>query len=186
MHELVRITDGRAFLLFTSHRMMQRVHALLAPKLTQPVLLQGDKPKHLLVEEFKRRVGSVLFATASFWEGVDVVGEALSLVVIDKLPFSPPDDPLVAARAGLLEDAGQDAFVHYHVPRAALALAQGFGRLIRHRGDRGVVALLDRRAVTKPYGRRVLAGLPADCPRTALLDDVRTFWTRQTMLPLVG
>jgi len=186
MHELVRITDGRAFLLFTSHRMMQRVHALLAPKLTQPVLLQGDKPKHLLVEEFKRRVGSVLFATASFWEGVDVVGEALSLVVIDKLPFSPPDDPLVAARAGLLEDAGQDAFVHYHVPRAALALAQGFGRLIRHRGDRGVVALLDRRAVTKPYGRRVLAGLPADCPRTALLDDVRTFWTRQTMLPLIG
>jgi ATP-dependent DNA helicase DinG len=115
-----------------------------------------------------------------------VVGEALSLVVIDKLPFSPPDDPLVAARAALLEDAGQDAFVHYHVPRAALALAQGFGRLIRHRGDRGVVALLDKRAVTKPYGRRVLAGLPADCPRTQLLDDVRTFWTRQAMLPLVG
>jgi ATP-dependent DNA helicase DinG len=186
MLELVQITDGRAFLLFTSHRMMQRVHALLAPKLKQPVLLQGDKPKHLLVEEFKRRIGSVLFATASFWEGVDVVGEALSLVVIDKLPFSPPDDPLVAARAALLEDAGQDAFVHYHVPRAALALAQGFGRLIRHRGDRGVVALLDKRAVTKPYGRRVLAGLPADCPRTQLLDDVRTFWTRQTMLPLVG
>ncbi|MCU1282959.1 MAG: helicase c2, partial [bacterium] len=186
MLELVQITDGRAFLLFTSHRMMQRVHALLAPKLKQPVLLQGDKPKHLLVEEFKRRVGSVLFATASFWEGVDVVGEALSLVVIDKLPFAPPDDPLIAARAGLLEDAGQDAFVHYHVPRAALALAQGFGRLIRHRSDRGVVALLDKRAVTKPYGRRVLAGLPPDCPRTQLLDDVRTFWTRQTMLPLVG
>jgi len=186
MLELVQITDGRAFLLFTSHRMMQKVYALLAPKLKQPVLLQGDKPKHLLVEEFKRHVGSVLFATASFWEGVDVVGEALSLVVIDKLPFSPPDDPLVAARAGLLEDEGQDPFVHYHVPRAALALAQGFGRLIRHRGDRGVVALLDKRAVTKPYGRRVLAGLPADCPRTQLLDDVRTFWTRQTMLPLVG
>jgi ATP-dependent DNA helicase DinG len=186
MLELVQITDGRAFLLFTSHRMMQKVYALLAPKLKQPVLLQGDKPKHLLVEEFKRRVGSVLFATASFWEGVDVVGEALSLVVIDKLPFSPPDDPLVAARAGLLEDEGQDPFVHYHVPRAALALAQGFGRLIRHRSDRGIVALLDKRAVTKPYGRRVLAGLPADCPRTQLLDDVRTFWTRQTMLPLVG
>jgi ATP-dependent DNA helicase DinG len=186
MLELVQITDGRAFLLFTSHRMMQRVHALLAPKLKQPVLLQGDKPKHLLVEEFKRRLGSVLFATASFWEGVDVVGEALSLVVIDKMPFSPPDDPLVAARAALLADAGQDPFVHYHVPRAALALAQGFGRLIRHRGDRGVVALLDKRAVTKPYGRRVLAGLPPDCPRTQLLDDVRTFWTRQTMLPLVG
>jgi ATP-dependent DNA helicase DinG len=185
MGELVGITDGRAFLLFTSHRMMQRVHALLAPELRQPVLLQGDKPKHLLVEEFKRRVGSVLFATASFWEGVDVVGEALSLVVIDKLPFSPPDDPLVAARAALIEDGGQDPFVHYHVPRAALALAQGFGRLIRHRGDRGIVALLDRRAVTRGYGRRVLAGLPSDCPRTHRLDDVRTFWKRQTELPLM-
>ena len=170
-----QITDGRAFLLFTSHRMMQRVHALLAPTLAQPVLLQGDKPKHLLVEEFKRRVGSVLFATASFWEGVDVVGEALSLVVIDKLPFSPPDDPLVAARAGLLEDAGQDPFVHYHVPRAALALAQGFGRLIRHRGDRGVVALLDKRAVDQALraarARRPAARLSAHAAprRRALL-----------------
>ncbi|MDB4967988.1 MAG: DinG family ATP-dependent helicase YoaA [Myxococcales bacterium] len=186
IHELVNITDGRAFLLFTSHRQMQRVHQLLAHKLKQPVLLQGDKPKHLLIEEFKRRIGSVLFATASFWEGVDVVGEALSLVVIDKLPFSPPDDPLVAARAGLLEDAGQDPFSSYHVPRAALALAQGFGRLIRHRSDRGVVALLDRRAVTRSYGRKVLAGLPPDCPRTQLLEDVRAFWTRQTQLPLVA
>lgn len=185
MLELTAITDGRAFLLFTSHRMMQRVHALLAPRLLQKVLLQGDKPKHLLVEEFKRRP-SVLFATASFWEGVDVVGDALSLVVIDKMPFAPPDDPLVAARAGLLADEGQDPFVHYHVPRAALALAQGFGRLIRHRGDRGIVALLDKRAIVKPYGRRVLAGLPADCPRTQRLDEVRDFWARQTMLPLVG
>jgi ATP-dependent DNA helicase DinG len=185
MLDLVQVTDGRAFLLFTSHRQMQRVHAILAPKIKQQVLLQGQQPKHLLVEAFKKQP-SVLFATASFWEGVDVVGEALSLVVIDKMPFSPPDDPLVAARAGLLEDAGQDPFVHYHVPRAALALAQGFGRLIRHRGDRGIVALLDKRAVVKPYGRRVLAGLPAECPRTQLLDDVRTFWTRQTQLPLVG
>src|SRR3954454_23795267 len=137
MLELAQITDGRAFLLFTSHRMMQKVYALLAPKLKQPVLLQGDKPKHLLVEEFKRNVGSVLFATASFWEGVDVVGEALSLVVIDKLPFSPPDDPLVSARGQRLEEDGRDPFGVYQVPRAALALAQGFGRLIRHREDRG-------------------------------------------------
>ncbi len=185
MLELVQISDGRAFLLFTSHRQMQRVHAILAPKIAQQVLLQGQQPKHLLVEAFKKRP-SVLFATASFWEGVDVVGDALSLVVIDKLPFAPPDDPLVAARAGLLEDAGQDPFVQYHVPRAALALAQGFGRLIRHRSDRGVVALLDKRAVTKPYGRRVLAGLPADCPRTHQLDDVRAFFARQAALPLVG
>ncbi len=178
MRELVEITDGRAFLLFTSHRQLERVHALLAPRLKQPVLMQGEKPKHLLVEEFKRRVGSVLFATASFWEGVDVVGEALSLVVIDKLPFAPPDDPIVAARAARLEDDGQDPFSAYQVPRAALALAQGFGRLIRHRGDRGIVALLDRRASTKGYGKRVLAGLPAECPRTAALDDVRKFWQR--------
>jgi ATP-dependent DNA helicase DinG len=178
MRELVEITDGRAFLLFTSHRQLERVHKLLAPRLRQPVLVQGEKPKHLLVEEFKRNVGSVLFATASFWEGVDVVGEALSLVVIDKLPFAPPDDPIVAARVARLEDEGHEPFTAYQVPRAALALAQGFGRLIRHRGDRGIVALLDRRASTKGYGRRVLAGLPAECPRTASLDEVRAFWTR--------
>jgi ATP-dependent DNA helicase DinG len=178
MRELIDITDGRAFLLFTSHRMMQRVHAILAPTLKQPVLLQGEQPKHLLVEAFKRKLGSVLFATASFWEGVDVVGEALSLVVIDKLPFAPPDDPLIAARAAQLVDQERDPFLDYHVPRAALALAQGFGRLIRHRGDRGIVALLDRRAATRGYGGKVLAGLPADCPRTGALDDVRAFWTR--------
>jgi ATP-dependent DNA helicase DinG len=178
MRELIDITDGRAFLLFTSHRMMQKVHALLAPTLKQPVLLQGEQPKHLLVETFKRRLGSVLFATASFWEGVDVVGEALSLVVIDKLPFAPPDDPLIAARAAQLVDQERDPFLDYHVPRAALALAQGFGRLIRHRGDRGIVALLDRRAATRGYGQKVLAGLPADCPRTGALDDVRAFWTQ--------
>jgi ATP-dependent DNA helicase DinG len=178
MAELVEITDGRAFLLFTSHKQLRRVHQLLAPRLRRPVLMQGDKPKHLLIEAFKRDLGSVLFATASFWEGVDVVGEALSLVVIDKLPFSPPDDPLVAARSRRLEEDGQDPFGTYHIPRAALALAQGFGRLIRHRSDRGIVALLDKRAATRGYGKKVLAGLPPDCPRTAALDDVRRFWKR--------
>jgi ATP-dependent DNA helicase DinG len=176
MEDLIKITHGRAFLLFTSHRQLKRVYERLAPRLTQRVLVQGEKPKHLLVEEFRREVGSVLFATASFWEGVDVVGEALSLVVIDKLPFAPPDDPLVAARAHRLEEDGRDPFANYHVPRAALALAQGFGRLIRHREDRGIVALLDRRATKKSYGRRVLAGLPPDCRRTASLDDVKIFW----------
>jgi ATP-dependent DNA helicase DinG len=178
MEELVKITDGRAFLLFTSHRQMQKVHELLSPRLTQPVLLQGDKPKHLLIEEFKRTPGAVLFATASFWEGVDVVGEALSLVVIDKLPFAPPDDPLVSARSRRLEEDGHDPFGGYHVPRAALQLAQGFGRLIRHREDRGIVALLDKRASTKGYGRRVLASLPRECPRTDKLVEVRSFWGR--------
>jgi ATP-dependent DNA helicase DinG len=176
MRELVEISGGRAFLLFTSHRQMQAVHKLLLPKLRHPVLLQGEKPKHLLVEEFKRTPGAVLFATASFWEGVDVAGDALSLVVIDKLPFSPPDDPLVAARARRLEEEGREPFATYHVPRAALQLAQGFGRLIRHREDRGIVALLDRRATLKGYGRRVLASLPRECRRTAALDEVRAFF----------
>jgi ATP-dependent DNA helicase DinG len=176
MLALVEITDGRAFLLFTSHRQLRRTHELLAPRITQPVLVQGEKPKHLLVEEFKRNVGCVLFATASFWEGVDVIGEALSLVVIDKLPFAPPDDPLVAARARRLEEEGVDPFASYQLPRAALALAQGFGRLIRHRDDRGIVALLDRRATTRGYGARALAGLPPDCPRATSLDEVRRFW----------
>jgi ATP-dependent DNA helicase DinG len=176
MGELVRITDGRAFLLFTSTRQMKRVYEILRPKLSQPCLLQGERSKHLLVEDFKRKVGSVLFATASFWEGVDVAGEALSLVVIDKLPFAPPDDPLVAARARRLEEQGADPFDAYHVPRAALALAQGFGRLIRRRDDRGIVALLDKRATTRGYGRRVLSGLPLECPRTDALSDVENFW----------
>jgi ATP-dependent DNA helicase DinG len=173
---LLTASGGRAFLLFTSHRQMQNVHKLLAPRLDLPVLLQGDRPKHLLLEEFRARP-SVLFATASFWEGVDVIGDALSLVVIDKLPFAPPDDPLVAARCRRLEEEGEDAFGAYQIPQAALALAQGFGRLIRHRGDRGVVALLDRRATTRGYGRRVLASLPEECPRTANLEEVCNFLT---------
>jgi ATP-dependent DNA helicase DinG len=173
---LVGFSRGRAFLLFTSHKQLRRVHALLTDRLRHPLLVQGDQPKHVLLDAFKARPGSVLFGTASFWEGVDVVGDALSLVVIDKLPFQPPDDPLVAARAARLEDEGQDPFQRYHVPRAALQLAQGFGRLIRHRGDRGVVALLDCRASTRSYGRRVLGGLPADCPRTSSLEEVGRFF----------
>jgi ATP-dependent DNA helicase DinG len=164
-------------LLFTSHRQMNAVHLRLKGRIEQPVLVQGERPKHHLVEDFRQRP-SVLFATSSFWEGVDVPGDALSLVVIDKLPFSPPDDPLLLARSARLEQDGRDPFVHYHVPRAALALAQGFGRLIRTRADRGVVAILDRRASTRSYGRRVLSSLPVDCPRTASLEDVRRFRER--------
>ena len=176
MFELVEIFGGRTFLLFTSHRQMNAVHQRLRHRIEQTVLVQGERPKHLLVEAFRKKP-SVLFATSSFWEGVDVPGDALSLVVIDKLPFSPPDDPLLLARSGRLEQAGQDAFLGYHVPRAALALAQGFGRLIRTRADRGVVAILDRRAATRSYGRRVLSSLPTDCPRTSSLEEVRAFWS---------
>jgi ATP-dependent DNA helicase DinG len=174
---LVAASGGRAFLLFTSHRHMLAAHALLAPRFAAmglPVLLQGEQPKHLLLERFRARP-TVLLATGSFWEGVDVVGEALQLVVIDKLPFAPPDDPLVAARARRVEEEGRSGFADYQVPQAALSLAQGFGRLIRHRRDRGVVAILDSRASTRGYGARVLSSLPADCPRTADLDEACRF-----------
>src|SRR5579885_3619248 len=151
MRRLVEASDGRAFLLFSSRNALDTVYGHLQEPLEDDgfsLIVQGGRlGRSEMVRQFRETPRAVLFGLKSFWEGVDVVGEALSLVVIDKLPFSPPDDPLVAARAGLLEDAGQDAFVHYHVPRAALALAQGFGRLIRHRSDRGVVALCDKRAV---------------------------------------
>lgn len=176
MFDLVNITDGRAFLLFTSHRAMQRAYELLRPRLKQPLLLQGERSKHLLAEAFRQQIGSVLFATQSFWEGVDVPGEALSLVVIDKLPFEPPDDPVVVARSRRLEEQGHDPFANYQVPRAALSLAQGFGRLIRTRTDRGIVALLDRRATRRSYGKSVLSSLPPECPRTPSLEAVRAFW----------
>lgn len=178
MARLVEASQGRAFLLFTSHRQMQAVARLLHGRIAGPMLIQGDQPKAVLLERFRQRP-SVLFATASFWEGVDVVGEALILVVIDKLPFLPPDDPLVAARLRQLEDEGLDPFAHYQIPQAALALAQGFGRLIRHRTDYGVVALLDRRAATRSYGPRVLASLPEGCRRTEHLDDVCLFFAEK-------
>ena len=175
MEELVRASRGRAFLLFTSHRALNAVARLLEGRLEQPMLVQGERPKRALLDEFRARP-SVLLATQSFWEGVDVVGDALQLVAIDKLPFAPPDDPLVAARCRRLEEAGHDPFGEYSVPQAALQLAQGFGRLIRHRADRGVVALLDRRAATRAYGQRVLSSLPRECRRTHALADVQRFF----------
>jgi len=156
---LVEVTAGRAFVLFTSLRNMERVHALLSGRLPYQVLLQGDAPKPVLLDAFQS-TPSVLFASASFWEGVDVPGDALSLVVLDKLPFAAPTHPVVAARIEALEQAGREPFSSYQLPEAALALRQGFGRLIRTRTDRGIVALLDVRVGRKAYGRQLLAGLP--------------------------
>jgi ATP-dependent DNA helicase DinG len=156
---LTELSGGRAFVLFTSLRNMDAVHGLLADRLPWPVLKQGDAPKHVLLEAF-RAEPSVLFASHSFWEGVDVPGEALSLVVMDKLPFASPGHPLTAARIEKLQEQGEEPFSAYQLPEAALALRQGFGRLIRTRADRGIVALLDVRVSRRAYGRLLVQSLP--------------------------
>jgi ATP-dependent DNA helicase DinG len=178
MAELATITGGRALLLFTSFKNLRAAEAYLRRKTKFPLLVQGEKPRHVLLAELRAHIGSVLLATQSFWEGVDVPGEALSLVVIDKIPFDVPDDPLMAARADHVRESGGDPFEQLHVPRAALALKQGFGRLIRSHGDFGIVAIMDGRLLRKTYGGKLLASLPPDCPRTETLEDVAAFWAR--------
>jgi ATP-dependent DNA helicase DinG len=175
LRELLPITAGRAFVLFTSLRNMRAVHALLEEELPWQVLLQGDQPKQQLLKRFREKP-SVLFASQSFWEGVDVPGDALSMVVIDKLPFASPSEPLVAARIDKLRSAGEDAFYGYQVPQAALALKQGFGRLIRTSTDRGIVAVLDARMTRKGYGRLFVETLP-HCQMLRTPESARAFWT---------
>lgn len=175
--ELIKITGGGAFVLCTSLRMMHELHAACAPELQPKPLVQGMAPKTELLEAFKAREHGVLFASASFWEGVDVPGDALRLVIIDKLPFEVPSDPLVRARCERMDERGENAFMNYLVPNAALALKQGFGRLIRTASDRGIVAVLDRRLTSKGYGRVFLKSLP-DASRCGSLAEVRAFWER--------
>ena len=172
---LLEIAGGRTLVLFTSYRNLEAARDLLRGRLPFPLLCQGDQPRSTLLEQFRNDVESVLLATASFWEGVDVVGEALSMVIIDKLPFAVPDDPLTAARVDLLRRRGASPFADYQLPQATLALKQGFGRLIRHRSDRGVVAILDRRVAQKGYGKVMLRSLPP-VPASLDLDDVRVFF----------
>lgn len=171
---LIALAKGRTFVLFTSFRQMNEVHRRLASRIPYQVLLQGQKPKGALVRDFKEKP-SVLFATQSFWEGVDVQGDMLSMVVIDKLPFASPGDPLVAARLQAIEERGGSAFGEYQLPAAAIALKQGFGRLIRSRKDTGAVAILDRRLWTKGYGGYLRKSLPA-CPTFDRFGDLKGWW----------
>jgi ATP-dependent DNA helicase DinG len=158
--EILRRTRGRAFVLFTSYATMRAVQAIAELALDYPILAQGGAPRSQLLTQFRETPHSVLFATSSFWQGVDVVGDSLSCVIIDKLPFASPGDPITAARIDAIRARGGDPFGEYQVPLAILALQQGLGRLIRHRTDRGVLAVLDPRLRTKGYGRRFVASLP--------------------------
>jgi len=175
IRRLLEITRGRAFVLFTSYAQMNDIYQRLLGELEFPVLLQGDAPKTALLEEFRLTPNAVLFATASFWQGVDVQGEQLSCVIIDRLPFSVPTDPVVAARVKSIDADGGNAFFQYQVPGAVITLKQGFGRLIRSLRDRGVLALLDNRILRKAYGRVFLESLP-NYRRTTDLHSIAQFF----------
>ncbi len=157
---LLRVSRGRAFVLFTSYANMHAVAERIAGEVPYPVLVQGEAPRGALLETFRRTPGAVLLATASFWQGVDVAGEQLSCVIIDKLPFASPSDPVVEARIDRIKTRGGNPFVDYQVPVAILMLKQGLGRLIRSASDRGILAVLDSRLVERHYGRRFLDSLP--------------------------
>jgi len=173
--ELLKITRGRAFCLFTSYAQMQQVHDRLLGELDFPMLLQGTAPRRALLEEFRSTPHAVLFATAAFWQGVDVQGEQLSCVIIDRLPFAVPSDPVVAARVRAIDEAGGNAFFDYQVPAAVITLKQGFGRLIRSLHDRGLLVLLDNRILKKQYGKVFVNSLPPYM-RTTELRKVEEFF----------
>jgi ATP-dependent DNA helicase DinG len=175
--ELAKMTGGGAFVLCTSARAMRSLSAKLraSREVPFPVVVQGERPKHLLLSRFRASGKMILVATMSFWEGVDVPGWALRLVILDKVPFAPPNDPVVSARCAALDREGGNGFTQYSVPSAAMTLKQGFGRLIRTQRDAGVVAILDNRILKKGYGRALLAGLPP-AKRTRSLVDLRAFW----------
>ena len=175
VRDLLLRSEGRAFVLFTSYAMLRTVRDRVAPDLPYPIIVQGSAPRSTLLAQFRSTPNAVLFATSSFWQGVDVVGEQLSCVIIDKLPFASPGDPITSARIEAINNDGGDAFSEYQVPLAILAMLQGLGRLIRHRTDRGVLAVLDPRLRTMAYGRRFLDSFPP-APVTHDLEAVTRFF----------
>src|SRR5581483_3887765 len=172
---LLALSEGRALVLTSSYRALDAYRERVRGRVPYDVLVQGEAPRERLLERFRTEVGSVLLATSTFWQGVDVPGESLSLLVIDKLPFSAPGDPLHEARCEAVERAGGDWFRDYALPTAVLQLRQGFGRLIRGHADRGVVAILDPRLRTRGYGRAFIGALPR-CPAADDLAAVRNFF----------
>lgn len=175
IRRLLEITRGRAFVLFTSYAQMNEIYERLLGELEFPILRQGDAPKTALLEEFRLTPNAVLFATSSFWQGVDVQGEQLSCVIIDRLPFAVPSDPVVAARVKSIDASGGNAFFQYQVPSAVITLKQGFGRLIRSLHDRGLLVLLDNRILKKQYGKTFVDSLP-NYKRTTDLRVVEDFF----------
>jgi ATP-dependent DNA helicase DinG len=178
---MLEITRGRAFCLFTSYAQMRAMHERLAAELPYPLLLQGTAPRNVLLEEFRDTPGAVLFGTSSFWQGVDVQGEQLSCVIIDRLPFAVPSDPVVKARMDAITASGGNAFFDYQVPSAVITLKQGFGRLVRSLKDRGVLMLLDPRIQRQRYGRIFLDSLPP-YRLTQSIEDVEAFFASQAGL----
>jgi ATP-dependent DNA helicase DinG len=172
--EILQRTEGRAFVLFTSYGVLREVQQRIEGALPYPLLVQGSAPRSVLLQRFRATPHAVLLATSSFWQGVDVAGEQLSCVIIDKLPFASPGDPITAARVEAIAAEGGDPFHDYQVPLAVLTMLQGLGRLIRHRDDRGVLAILDPRLRTMPYGRRFLASFPP-APVTHDLSRIERF-----------
>jgi ATP-dependent DNA helicase DinG len=172
--QLLKATRGRAFVLFTSYAQMREVYERVRPRLRYPLLLQGSMPRTELLDRFRVTPHAVLFGTSSFWQGVDVQGEQLSAVFVDRLPFAVPTDPVTAARIRQINEEGGNAFTDYQVPQAVITLKQGFGRLIRSESDRGVLAILDHRMVRKPYGRVFFESLP-QYRKTNRLEDVKVF-----------